>query len=257
MMSNRCKKITAVLFDLDDTLLDWSAQTAHFSDIFRPHVKNICLYLEQRGHNLPEYETVFQCYNDTIVAHWNEAKINWTGVNFGNALTDCFTQLNLDVNSIDLNEVMLAYDCQPIPGVTPFDDAIPVLDKLKKWDYKIGLITNSMLPMWMRDVELRAYGLIDYFDARITSGDAGYIKPHPAIYNQMLSTLNVAPENAVFIGDRPGNDIAGANAAGITSILMSPPHLDRKLNGIVPDYIITSLTDLLPILKTVEEGEPL
>ncbi len=138
-------------------------------------------------------------------------------------------------------------------GVTLFDDTIPVLETLRQRAYKIGLVTNSMLPMWMRDVELHAYNIIDYFDARITSGDAGYMKPHPVIYTKILTALEITPEQAVFIGDRPGNDIAGANAVGITSVLMSPPHLNHKLNGNEPDYIITNLSDLLPILEALEK----
>lgn len=246
------KRVTAVLFDLDDTLLDWSGQTSHFSDIFRPHVNNIYTHLADDGHVLPAREDFFQCYTDTIIAHWAEAKKEFTGVNFGNALTDCFTQTGLDTETIDLTAVMRAYNCTPIPGVTLFDDTIPVLESLRQQNYKIGLVTNSMLPMWMRDAELRAYNIIDYFDARITSGDAGYMKPHPEIYNQMLTALEITPDQAVFIGDRPGNDIAGANAVGITSILMSPPHLNHQLNGNEPDYIITSLSDLLPILEALE-----
>ncbi len=60
--------------------------------------------------------------------------------------------------------------------------------------------------------------------------------------------MKVSPDRAVFVGDRPKNDIAGANAVGLVSVLMDPPHLARDLNGVVPDYTIPCLTDLLPIL---------
>jgi FMN phosphatase YigB (HAD superfamily) len=95
-----------------------------------------------------------------------------------------------------------------------------------------------------------------FLDARITSGDVGYLKPHPEIYEHILKMLELKPEQAVFVGDRPQNDIAGANIAGLTSVLISPPHLDRDLEGVVPDYTITTLSELLPLLENLEKDDP-
>ena len=142
-----------------------------------------------------------------------------------------------------------------LPGVKTFEDTLDVLEQLKNDDYKIGLITNAMQPMWMRDIELRHFGILDYLDARLTSGDVGFMKPHPFIYWRALELLDVEPETAVFVGDRPANDIAGANEAGLISVLMAPPHLDRELGEVRPNYTITKLTELLPILAQLE-GDP-
>jgi putative hydrolase of the HAD superfamily len=106
--------------------------------------------------------------------------------------------------------------------------------------------------MWMRDSELVAYNLIQYFDARVTAADIGYLKPHPFIYHRAIEMLQTTPEKAVFVGDRPKNDIAGANDSGLTSVLMDPPHLNRDLDGVVPDYTISSLSELLPILEHLD-----
>lgn len=253
-MSRPNRRIEAVIFDLDDTLIDWSGQTASFGSIVRPHIDNLYAYFQAERHPLPDPDTFFDIYRAVVVAHWDEAKKTWSGVNFGEALLESFEAAGLDVNRIDLDDVLRAYDVAPIPGVTLFPDTISVLETLKQQSYKIGLVTNSMLPMWMRDIELRDYDIIRYFDARITSGDTGYMKPHPAIYHHILDLLAVEPHKAVFVGDRPANDIAGANEAGLVSVLMSPDHLNRELNGIQPDYIITSLTELLSILDALETG---
>lgn len=251
-MSSR-KRIHAVLFDLDDTLIDWSGLTEEFQVFTRPHLDNLYDYLAGRGHQLPDRDEFTRRYIQTVVDHWAEARETWCAVNFHTVLQDFAGRLNLDVSQIDFKGMMQAYDVQPIPEVVLFADTIPVLQSLRERKYKIGLITNSMLPMWMRDVELEAYNIIDYFDVRITSGDTGYIKPHPIIYETALDMLGVAPENAVFVGDRPAYDIAGANEAGITSVLISPDYLDRELNNVQPDYIISCLSDLLPILEALEK----
>ncbi len=245
-------RITAVLFDLDDTLIDWSGRLHNFADTARPHINNLYDCLTAAGHTLPERETLFQQYNEAVVQGWEKAKKNWSGVNFGRVLINTFIRIGLDVTRIDLDAAMQAYDWQPIPGVRPYADTHTVLQALKDSGYKIGLITNSMYPMWMRDVELQAYNMLDYFDARVTSGDTGYMKPHPAIYRRALKMMDAAPESSVFVGDRPANDIAGANNTGMISVWMNPPHIEFDLNNIKPDYTITALSELLPILEKLE-----
>jgi FMN phosphatase YigB (HAD superfamily) len=96
---------------------------------------------------------------------------------------------------------------------------------------------------------------MEYLDARVASGDVGYLKPHPAVYQRILELLETTPERAVFVGDRPSNDIAGANEVGLISVLMDPPHLDRQLEGVEPDYTIGCLNELLPILERLEGQE--
>jgi FMN phosphatase YigB (HAD superfamily) len=249
------KRIRAILFDLDDTLIDWSGMKVDYSVFMRPHLENVYNYWAERGHQLPDRDAFCKLYIKTVIAHWDEAKKSFCAVNFGRVLQDFAQRLALDVRQIDFHEVMCAYDMRPVPDVILFSDTIQVLQSLREKDYKIGLVTNSMLPMWMRDIELQAYEIIDYFDARITSGDTGYIKPHPFIYQKALQLLGAAPDEAVFVGDRPEYDIAGANEAGLTSVLMSPPYLDRELNNIRPDHIIGSLSELLPILETLDTSE--
>ncbi len=250
-MVARQEPVRAVLFDLDDTLLDWSARQGDLASISRPHVVRLYSFLAEMGHPLPDEETFYAVYQTAVTNAWTEAKKSWAGVNFARTLQTCFTALALDISQIDLDAAMRAYDWQPVPGVCPYDDTIPVLEALHRQHYKLGLITNSMMPMWMRDVELQAYGLLDYFPIRLTSGDVGYMKPHPRIYQRALALLGVSSAEAVFVGDRPANDIAGANSAGITSVLMAPSHLQYELNGVLPDFTINRLSDLLPILAAL------
>jgi FMN hydrolase / 5-amino-6-(5-phospho-D-ribitylamino)uracil phosphatase len=248
MMPRPSPRIRAVLFDLDDTLLDWSGYAGSLSAIYRPHTDKVYDHLLAGDHILPEREAFLAAYQTAVNLAWDEAKKEYTAVNFSQVLQDLFRALSLDLAAIDLEAVLHVYDWQAVPGVTLYPDTIPVLDALRRQQYKIGLVTNSMLPMWMRDRELRTYGILEYFDVRLTSGDAGYIKPHPAIYEQALVSLDVSPEQALFVGDRPANDIAGANAAGMTSVLMAPDHLNHDLAGVQPHFTIRHLRELLPLL---------
>lgn len=245
------QRIQAVLFDFDDTLVDWSQQENRDGAIYRRHVDNVHAYLAAQQVALPEKASFFNAYWSVLIAAWREAKKTWAGVNFRDTWLETLAQLGVDTAVLDFDAVWRAFDWQPVPAVRPYPDALPTLQALRQAGYKIGLVTNSMMPMWMRDVELRAYGLLPYLDARVTSGDVGVMKPHPDIYHAILRLLQVTPDRAVFVGDRPANDIAGANAVGMISVLMSPAHLDYDEADGQPDYTITSLSDLVPILEAL------
>ena len=252
-MNNRHnQRIKAVLFAMDDTLIDWSGVKEEMTAVETRHLRNVYRYLITLGFTLPPFDDFRAKFHDTLFRAWTEAKKNWKGVSFPQTMRDFLLGCGLEAAHLDIEAVLRAYNWSPVPGVVPFDDTLPVLEQLKNEGYKIGLITNAMQPMWMRDVELQAYGILSYLDVRLTSGDVGYMKPHPVIYWQALEQLNVQPEESVFVGDRPANDIAGANDAGLISVLMSPPHLDRELNGVRPNYTISNLTELLPILAELE-----
>lgn len=241
-------RITAVIFDLDDTLIDWSGQEIHGSAIGYRHLRHVYAYLVAQGHPMPAQDDFLDCFGQVLIHSWREAKITWSGVSLAEVMVRTLQESGLDVSQINMDALLRAYNWQPVPGVRPYPDTHATLQALRQNGYKIGLITNAMQPMWMRDLELEVYGLLEYLDARITSGDTGYMKPHPAIYHRMLDMLDITPAQAVFVGDRPENDIAGANAAGLISVLINPPHLQYELNGAQPDYTITSLSELLPIL---------
>lgn len=247
--------IAAVLFDFDDTLVDWSRKSQSWEEISLISIGNIHAYLTRAGHKLPDIPELHRQYQAILKKSWKHANLTWESVCFATVLQETFTACNLNLAQIDLNTIMHVYDWQPISGVVPYRETIPVLQNLRQNGYKIGLITNAMIPMWMRDVELRHYQLLDYFDVRLSSGDVGYIKPHPAIYLEALKQLDTSPAQAIFVGDRPAYDIAGANNAGMISVWLNPPHLDEKLDGVEPDYTITNLTELLPVLKDLETGD--
>jgi putative hydrolase of the HAD superfamily len=243
------RQIEAVIFDLDDTLISWSEPAVEWEVFHLGRVEKVYNYLVESGHSLPETKDFHQFIRERVRKTWDDARGKWVIASIGEVMHQILVDLKIDADQIDMRALLELYNWGVYPGVIPFEDTHDVLEELRRRQYKIGLVTNSIFPMWMRDVELVEYDIMKFFDARITSGDVGYLKPHPEIYEHILQLLDVRPEQAVFVGDRPTNDIAGANEAGLISVLMAPPHLKRELNGIVPDYTINSLTELLPLLE--------
>ncbi len=240
--------IDTVIFDLDDTLIDWSNQAATWGEFFKPRTECVRRYLIQNSYEMPPATEFYGSVEGAIRQLWSNAKETCLIKPIGDMLLELLLDMGHDVHSLDMRMLLESYNWQPFPGVAPFDDTLPVLKQLKEEDYKIGLLTNSFLPMWMRDVELRAYNIIDFLDARLTAADVGYIKPHPKIFEHLLDLLDSEAHSSLFVGDRPAHDIVGANEVGMISVLITPPHVEFDLDGVVPDFTIKSLSELPGIL---------
>jgi putative hydrolase of the HAD superfamily len=71
-----------------------------------------------------------------------------------------------------------------------------------------------------------------HFDLLIDSHLVGLRKPDAAIFHYALEKLDVAPHEAVYIGDSYGHDVLGAQNAGLRAILLDP--LDLYLESDCP-----------------------
>jgi HAD superfamily hydrolase (TIGR01549 family) len=104
-----------------------------------------------------------------------------------------------------------------------YEDALPVLDELRRHDLRIGLVSNGQ-----RDLEEFAlhHGLD--VDALVGSRAHGRTKPHPSIFAAALRALEVVPAEAAMVGDSYEDDIEGARALGMRGILLDRDgrHLD-------------------------------
>lgn len=125
-----------------------------------------------------------------------------------------------------------------------FPEARATLDRLRA-TYSLALITNGA-PDIQRD-KLARTGLEAYFPVVAVSCEAGVAKPDPAIFAQTLAALEVAPDEAVMVGDNPARDILGANRAGIRAVWIRREG-QPLTPGATPDATITTLDDLDALL---------
>ncbi len=96
-----------------------------------------------------------------------------------------------------------------------YEDALPVLDELRRHGLKIGLISNGQ-----RDLEEFADHHALDVDAVVGSKAHGRVKPHASIFVAALQALDVAPDETAMVGDSYEDDIEGARALGIRAILL-------------------------------------
>lgn len=121
-----------------------------------------------------------------------------------------------------------------------FPDAVETLSCLRTSGLKLGLITNGSIPMQSRKLECLA--LSPLFDTILISDAEGISKPDRAIFHRALDRLDTSPAQAVFVGDHPEVDVAGARAAGMHAIWRRDPGVSRIVEA---DGVIEELADLL------------
>ena len=134
-----------------------------------------------------------------------------------------------------------------------FDGTLEAIEALRSTGARLATATNRSHTAEQITQELRYHNLAHHFDEVLTAGDVGWFKPHPAIVHAALKALDVPPERALMIGDEPRRDIAAANAAGVTSVLISHPGRTTPAPAIPdehPDHTIQSLPELLSLFET-------
>ena len=120
-----------------------------------------------------------------------------------------------------------------------------VLDVLRE-RYPLAVVTDAQ-SAYARS-ELHKVGLLGYFDPIVVSGDHGYRKPDPRLFQLALDGMAVAAENTLYVGNDMYRDIYGAREAGLTTVMFDSDQGEKTYRDCAPDYTITDFRDLPNIL---------
>ena len=220
----------AILFDLDDTLLDRARTFERYFDKFAAR------YAEQLG----------PCEKQAL----QTAILDADGR--GYRTRDQMAQLLLKTlpwrSKPDVREIVDNYRIDFLDCAYLSDGIHALLDDLHARGIKTGVITNGESIVQRRKLE--GLGLAGRMDVIAVSEEVGFKKPHPAIFSWTLDKLGVAAAETWFIGDHPDNDIIAAEAVGMTAFWlarMTPwpaeqPPCTRKIDGL--DEIRSLLRDV-------------
>lgn len=141
-----------------------------------------------------------------------------------------------------------------------FPDALPVLTALRAEGVKLALITNGGADIQRHKVE--RFGLENYFDHIQIEGEFGKGKPEPEVYVHALSKVGCEGCDTWMVGDNLEWDVLAPKRAGITGIWFDPkkaglagamhtgvPHTAAREGRLdaQPDRIIHELPELLDL----------
>ena len=124
-----------------------------------------------------------------------------------------------------------------------YEEVPEVLRALHANGFKIGLISNTQRSLTTFQTHFALEGL---FHVTLSSFDHGYMKPHPSILATALERADVAPSEAVMVGDSVPADVEGARRLGMRAVLVSRSGQQPACPDGVP--VIRSLRELPPLL---------
>ena len=123
---------------------------------------------------------------------------------------------------------------------------------LRERGIRIGVLSNTIWPRSQHERILARDEVLTLIDGAVYTSDIEWTKPHPEAFRAALDAVGVSePANAVFVGDRPFDDIHGAKSVGMRAILVPYSTIPADQHGPVtgePDAVVRRLADVLTIV---------
>ncbi|MCR4317001.1 MAG: TIGR02253 family HAD-type hydrolase [Planctomycetes bacterium] len=233
------RTLRAIFFDIDDTLYS----TTEFAKQAR---KASIAAMRKHGFKMPLDHAIREL-NEVI----SEFGANYD-MHYEKLLRRVPERFKSGVNpAILMAAAVMAYHAYKVEALKPFDDAKEVFPVLAKADLHLGVITHG-LDIKQAEKLLRL-GLYEYFEPHsiFISEQVGISKPNEKLYIHALSALGLHPEEAMYVGDHPANDIDPPNRIGIHTVRMrrGVSRHDDEEGETKPNYEIKSYHELLDILR--------
>ena len=206
-MKDENEMIKAIIFDLDDTLYDYSGCHEKAMESLKKYCMDRFLLTEQgfRDRYSVSKKIVKQKLGNNASSH--------------NRML--YAQVFLELSGVKPCDNALAlYDIYwntMLKEMKTFDYVIPFFEKLSNVGIKIAVLTD--LTVHIQHRKLVKLGLTNYVDVLVTSEEAGCEKPGKQMFDLVLEKLAMQPDQVIMIGDSYEKDIRGAEKEGIRSVL--------------------------------------
>ena len=237
--------IRAVLFDFDDTLVDF--RQADPRALFEAGAARVYAYLTARGCSLPSFEPFYS--RQRAIARWINFRTWITGgePDGRRLLRRLCKDFGLQRDAQSLAKLGWLWYEPLLERAELAADVIPTLAALRDGEVKLGLVANTIHQGEVIDRHLERFGLLEFFPVRAYSSDLGARKPSPELFQTALKQLDVPASGALFVGDDPKLDIFGAQRAGMSAAVRVRPGSGRGM----ADYAIERVGQLLDIFDIV------
>jgi putative hydrolase of the HAD superfamily len=231
--------IRAILFDLDNTLFDHEAST-------RATVHGFLQYLgvepsKELTQAWFEIENrVFERYlaNElSLQEHRRERLREFLPL----------TTVSVPTESRQLDELFTIFLKKYEHSWVAFPDALPTLQQLRASGMPVAVVTNG--DQDQQTAKIQRTGLSPFVGQIFSSNVTGYAKPASEAFRYPCQHLQVAPAEALYVGDNHRVDIEGARNAGLQAIFI-------QREGARCSGAIRTLTDLLSLLGTTPTSSP-
>ena len=199
------EKVETVLLDAGGVLLDLEYR----------YLRRLC-----RAYGVQTTEEILSRYEATARAHIHRAVAE--GGSTGALWRDYFhfilghAGVPIDDQSEIIDSLWEAHQKFGLWTVA-IDGAVETVRELKQAGYRIGVVSNAEGRVAN---DLDGAGFKGLFETVVDSHQVGVEKPDPKIFRIAMERMGVRPDTAIYVGDVPAVDVAGARAAGLTPLLV-------------------------------------
>ncbi len=221
--------VKAVIFDLDNTLID-------FMRIKKASIDAAIAAMIAAGLRMSKEEAtkaLFELYDEYGIEHQE-------------IFQKFLEKVHRNVDYRILAAGIVAYRKLQLGLLEPYPKVVPTLMRLKERGYKLAILSDApRLKAWIRLSEIR---LADFFDVVLTFDDTGEYKPSRIPFERVLKELDIKPNECLMVGDSIRRDIEGAKAAGILTVF-ARYGATKEIEKSGADYEINGIEELLNILR--------
>jgi putative hydrolase of the HAD superfamily len=237
-ISNVGRRLSAIFFDVDDTLYS----TTEFASRAR---QNAVAAMVKQGLRLPvevvrrELDEVISEFTSNYPNHFDKLllrlpQVSWAGTN--RALIIAAGIMSYHATKQEL---------KPFPDVLPFFEEVS-----SKADVPLGIVTHGLE---IKQAEkLLLLGVVPYLhpEAVFISDQVGISKPNPKLYSRACARLGLDPSEVMYCGDSPAHDIDPAASLGMITVRVRRDNrFAHQESTTPPTYDITSFDELIPMLR--------
>jgi len=156
----------------------------------------------------------------------------------------------------DFTAALLETSIYTAQAEAPEPDMVDAMAALKDLGVRIGCVSNAFMTANDLHRIMEQKGLGQFLELTVSSCEAGYRKPHPAIYQAALDGFEVDAPAAIFVGDRIYADVEGPAKLGMRTVLTTQYRKEEPdLSRVQPDLIISHLRELAPWVEKLLADE--
>ncbi|MBN2006751.1 MAG: HAD family hydrolase [Anaerolineae bacterium] len=225
--------IKAILFDFDNTLTDYVALDLQ-------GLRRVYTLTDEQGR---EDEFVAVAVEEIMACHAAIEQKRLDPLKLHDArLRNTCVQLHLPWR----DEYRDAYQRYFVENTVVYPEVLDVLRTLSE-TYVLGIVTNAYDAQEQRR-RIDHCGVGALMRTVVIAGDSGYSKPDPAIFRLAACRLGVESNECIYVGDSERYDIAGAHAAGMATVKITP---NLKAMASSADRMIGSISELSTAISSL------
>jgi putative hydrolase of the HAD superfamily len=229
--------VDAVVFDWGGTLTPWHDidlldQWRHYAAVYDPERAD-----ELAGEILAAEDAAWRAGRE----HHRSA-----------TLVEIFRSVGVDVAAERHERALAAYHAYWEPHTHTDPDVPGLFEALRGRGVRVGVLSNTLWTREYHELVFRRDGVLDLIDGAVYSSEIPWTKPHPEAFLAALGSVGVSdPARAVFVGDRPFDDIHGARQVGMRAVLVPHSAIPADQRGSVegdPDAVVERLADVAALV---------